>query len=98
MFTEICSQKSKLVGGWGVPHIIGSLGKEVVRYLLEMRADQNKVNQRGAPPIHMAAMSGHLTVVQLLVEFGTDKDQSDRNGAGGAPANVPPKITVKPMT
>jgi len=46
--------------GWGT-HIIGSLGKEVVRYLLEMRADQNKVNQRGAPPIHMAAMSGHLT-------------------------------------
>jgi len=83
--------------GVGNPHHWISF-QEVVRYLLEMRADQNKVNQRGAPPIHMAAMSGHLTVVQLLVEFGTDKDQSDRNGAGGAPANVPQKLTVKPRT
>ena len=56
--------------------------EEVVRYLVEARADKDKVNQRGAPPIHMAALSGHVAVVQLLVDLGTDKDQFDCNGAG----------------
>ena len=58
------------------------LVEEVVRYLVEARADKDKVNQRGAPAIHMAALSGHVAVVQLLVDLGTDKDQSDCNGAG----------------
>lgn len=53
----------------------------MVRYLVFAKADKDKVNQRGAPPIHMAALSGHVAVVQLLVDSGTDKDQSDRNGA-----------------
>ena len=41
---------------------------------MEAGADKNNANQRGAAPIHMAALSGHVEVVQFLVEAAASKD------------------------
>ncbi len=55
---------------------------EVTRILLDAGEDPNRFNPEGThshtPPIHQAILSGHLEVVQLLVERGARLDVRDK--------------------
>ncbi|OLQ05858.1 Ankyrin-1 [Symbiodinium microadriaticum] len=54
---------------------------EVVRLLLEAKADKDKAANRGAVPLFVAARKGHLDVVWLLLESNADKDKATQDGA-----------------
>ena len=54
---------------------------EVVRLLLEAKADKDKAANRGAVPLFVAAQNGHLDVVCLLLESNADKDKATQDGA-----------------
>ena len=46
--------------------------REVVVHLLKAGANANAVNNRGGTPLHAAVCAGHLRLVQLLLDAGTD--------------------------
>lgn len=51
---------------------------QLVKEILEEDPTQvNSSNQEGASPLMMAAVSGQLEVVQLMVEKGADVDKQD---------------------
>ena len=54
---------------------------EVVRLLLEAKADKDKATGAGATSRHMASDRGHLEVVRLLLEAKADKDKATGAGA-----------------
>ena len=54
---------------------------EVVRLLLEAKADKHKGDAFGRSPLHMASLKGHLEIVRLLLEAMADKEKADRSGA-----------------
>ncbi|KAL1648706.1 hypothetical protein SLS58_001880 [Diplodia intermedia] len=45
---------------------------EIVRLLLEHRADPNCINSNSASPAQDAAVSGHTETLKILVEYGAD--------------------------
>ena len=53
---------------------------EVVRLLLDNRADPNIKDWRGRAQIHDAARYGHADVVQVLLSRGADPNIKDRFG------------------
>jgi hypothetical protein len=53
---------------------------DVVRLLLEHRADPNAKDKFGWTPLHLAASGGHVNVVRLLLERGADPTVKDRSG------------------
>ena len=53
---------------------------EVVRLLLEARADKNAARQDGTTALMAAAVNGHLEVVRLLLEAGADKNAASQDG------------------
>ena len=57
-------------------------GFEIARFLLDAGAmkDPPRVDN-GATPLHLAAESGHLNVVKLLVEVGANKNQPALDGS-----------------
>lgn len=56
----------------------GSGNSQLVKEILEEDPTQvNSSNQEGASPLMMAAVSGQLEVVQLMVEKNADIDKQD---------------------
>ena len=53
---------------------------EVIKLLLDKRADPNGANNYGWTPLHWAAMSGHKDVVLLLLDRGADINKTDEDG------------------
>jgi len=51
---------------------------DVVKLLLEARADVTAVDKYGATPLHKASAKGHIDVVKLLVELGADVAAADK--------------------
>jgi parvulin-like peptidyl-prolyl isomerase len=47
---------------------------EIVKFLLEHKANPNKKTSVSGTPIHSASAYGHLEIVKLLVEAGADKN------------------------
>lgn len=45
----------------------------IVRFLVENGADKDQTDNNGATPLSVAAQSGHLDIVQFLVEVGAEK-------------------------
>ena len=43
---------------------------EVVKVLLEARADKDKATDDGATPLYVASQEGHVDVVRVLLEAG----------------------------
>ena len=54
---------------------------EVVRLLLESKADKDKASRRGVTPMFLASQKGHADVVRLLLDFKADKDRATSGGA-----------------
>ena len=63
---------------------------QMVRLLLQKGADVEHINRRGAKPIHVAAESGDLDVLKLIVEEGkadlNSKNQWGRTALQGIPS------------
>ena len=53
---------------------------EVVRLLLEARADQNAAMQNGTAALMAAAGNAHLEVVRVLLEAGADQNAARQDG------------------
>ena len=45
-----------------------------MRFLVENGADKDQTDNNGATPLSVAAQSGHLDIVQFLVEVGAEKN------------------------
>jgi ankyrin repeat protein len=52
-----------------------------VKVLLEGRADPNTANSKAVAPLHLAAYSGSVMCVRLLLATGANVNATDRNGA-----------------
>ncbi|KAJ0393451.1 hypothetical protein ATCC90586_003259 [Pythium insidiosum] len=58
---------------------------DIVRHLLEFRADTEAKDTDGMSAIHYAAFPGHTEIVRLLLENGSDieaKDQEEKTALG----------------
>jgi ankyrin repeat protein len=53
---------------------------EVLRFLLDSRAEVNARTRAGVTPLHFAAAMGHLEAVRFLLERGADESLEDRFG------------------
>ncbi|OLP96560.1 Ankyrin-3 [Symbiodinium microadriaticum] len=53
---------------------------DVVRLLLEAKADMDKATQDGATPLYSAAAYGQLEVARLLLEANADQDKATQDG------------------
>jgi ankyrin repeat protein len=53
---------------------------EVVRLLLENKADITVVDNIGSTPVYMASLKGHVEVVKLLLENKADITVASNNG------------------
>ena len=54
---------------------------DIVRYLLNNRADiKYRAPSTGINSLMLAALNGHMTTAQMLVERGADPDHTDING------------------
>lgn len=60
--------------------LLDKRGDDVVKLLLEKRADVAVADNFGWTPLHSAADSGHLEVVKLLLEKGADPVGQDKSG------------------
>jgi ankyrin repeat protein len=62
-------------------HVASSYGYlEVVRILVEQRADMAAQDNHQKAPLHAASGEGHVDVVRFLVEHGADATALDMNG------------------
>ena len=62
---------------------------DVVRYLMDNRADvKYRAPSTGINALMLAALNGHMTTAQMLVERGADPDHTDING------NTPLSIAI----
>jgi hypothetical protein len=52
----------------------------VVKYLLDKKADVNQVDHRGVTPLFMSCYRGHLRVVEYLINKGANMNQATNNG------------------
>jgi ankyrin repeat protein len=50
---------------------------EIVKFLVQSRADINSSNRFSETPLHAAAEKGHLEIVKFLVQSGAEKDTKD---------------------
>lgn len=76
-------------GGAAPPiHVAAHEGHtEVVRLLLEARADMNLEHETGVTAMYVAAQNGHLEVLHLLKESGADCNQAEP-GSGAPPMAI----------
>ncbi|KAF9238532.1 ankyrin repeat-containing domain protein, partial [Melanogaster broomeanus] len=64
---------------------------EIAVYLIDQKADVDKVDVSSWTALHIAVSAGHLDVVQELVGAGADVNQ--RNDKGLTPLYVIPRNT-----
>ncbi|KAJ8317643.1 hypothetical protein KUTeg_005547 [Tegillarca granosa] len=53
---------------------------EIVKLLLEHKADKDQCNKYGQSPLFISSRNGHAEIVKLLLEHKADKDQCDMFG------------------
>ena len=59
-------------------HVAAQNGhEEVVRFLIEARADVQQADDDGASPVYIAWQEGHEEVVRCLIEAREDVQQAD---------------------
>ena len=68
-------------GRAGIHAAAGRGHVDVVRLLLEARADKDAPMQDGTTALHLASRRGHLDIVRLLLEAGAAKDAAMQDGA-----------------
>ena len=67
--------------GWTPLHLAAWFGRsEVVRVLLDSKADVDATYDNGWTPLHLAARQGHSEVVRVLLDAGADDNATDDNG------------------
>ena len=54
---------------------------DIVRFLVEARADKDQAPHSGETPLFIAAQEGHLDMVRFLFEAGSEKDRPKNRGA-----------------
>ena len=58
----------------------GDVTKELVKMLLDAGADPNAKSASGGTPLHTAAFTGNLAVLEMLLEAKADASARDREG------------------
>ena len=58
----------------------GAQVKDMVRWLLDAGADPNAPSASGGTPLHTAAFTGNLPVIQMLLAAGGDPQAPDKKG------------------
>jgi ankyrin repeat protein len=53
---------------------------EVARYLLSLKCDVNAQDLEGNTPLHYAAISGHESMIALLIQHGADSNIANSDG------------------
>ena len=53
---------------------------EIVRFLLDNKADVNATNNYGTTPLIYACRRGHIDIVRILIESGADYIICDKKG------------------
>ena len=67
--------------GWTGLHWATSAGHEdMVKILLDARAEKEAVDQGGWTPLFWAALKGHAPIVRLLLDRGADAFRADNSG------------------
>jgi ankyrin repeat protein len=54
--------------------------KDLVKMLLDAGADPNAKSATDGTPVHTAAFTGNLPVLEMLLEAGGDPGSPDKNG------------------
>lgn len=77
-------------GGWTPLHVAAERGNtEVVKLLLEAKADIDPKDDDGKTPLHWAVHSGRSEAVKVLIEAGADINARDNDG------NTPLDIAIQ---
>jgi len=58
----------------------GAATKDITRMLLEAGADPNAQSASGGTPLHTAAFTGNIPVIQMLLAAGADPEVQDHKG------------------
>eukprot|EP00439_Symbiodinium_sp_Y106_P004340 s6034_g1.t1 len=84
---ELATQCRDPSTGWRPQHMEAKRGLvNVVRLLLDKRADPNVKNSDGETPLHHAALEGHSEVIRLLLQKKADLNVQD--SVGMTPLNM----------
>ena len=78
---ELCRHRQGF--GWSNPLYIASEEGhlDVVRLLVEQRADINKASNDGGTPLLIASSKGRVDVVRVLLEHGADANKAKKDGS-----------------
>jgi ankyrin repeat protein len=67
--------------GMSLLHWVADRGHlEIAKFLLSIHCPVNAQDHEGNTPLHYAAISGHESMVTLLVEHGADSTIKNRDG------------------
>ncbi|WP_053228331.1 ankyrin repeat domain-containing protein [Spirochaeta cellobiosiphila] len=66
--------------GYTALHLAVSYNPNIVMYLIDKGAGVNLLDNQGNTPLHRAVIAGNTKVVQLLLEYGADKNISNKEG------------------
>jgi ankyrin repeat protein len=58
----------------------GEVTKDLVKMLIDAGADPNAKNANGSTPLHTAAFTGDIAVLEMLLEAGGDATARDKEG------------------
>ena len=59
---------------------LGDARADVIRMLLDAKADPDEAQDNGVTPVYMAAQNGHADALQLLLSAKADPDKAQDNG------------------
>jgi ankyrin repeat protein len=73
-------------GGSVFQSLIGLLGQspDVIKLLIEKGANVSTKDKKGRTALHIAAQSGNMEVVEMLLEMGLDPSERDQVGSCGS--------------